>query len=56
MLATASQAAPDEPLERVAPAEAAARALAKRFAARDIPDHREIRAVRAMVGERPPLG
>ncbi|WP_114905688.1 FUSC family protein [Ornithinimicrobium murale] len=55
-LATASQGAPGEALERVAPAEAVARDLAARLARHDIPEAREIRQVRASIGERPPLG
>lgn len=53
VLATASQEAPGEPLERVVPAEATARELAARIAAQDLTDAAEIRAVRAIVGERP---
>jgi uncharacterized membrane protein YccC len=56
VLATVSQESPGEPLERVVPAEATARDLAARIAAHEIVDHREIRAVRAVVGSRPPLG
>lgn len=56
VLATASQEAPGEALERVAPAEDLARDLAVRLARQDVPQDREIRAVRAIVGKRPPLG
>nr|WP_281496716.1 FUSC family protein [Ornithinimicrobium sp. F0845] len=56
VLATASQGFPGEAMERVAQAQAPARELAARIARLDIPDAQEIRAVRAMVGKRPPLG
>lgn len=56
VLATASQEAPGEALERVATAESLARELAGRLARLDIPSETEIRAVREIVGNRPPLG
>lgn len=56
VLATASQEVPGQALERVAPAEEAARTLAARLADQDIPEAAEIRQVRATVGKRPPLG
>lgn len=55
VLATASQAG-EEPLERVQPAQAPAQELADRLARREIPDPQQIRAVREIVGNRPPLG
>ncbi|WP_109471774.1 FUSC family protein [Ornithinimicrobium cavernae] len=56
VLATASQEAPGEPLERVLPAEATARELATRIGRGDVPAEAEVRAVREIVGNRPPLG
>ncbi|NLG21723.1 MAG: FUSC family protein [Actinomycetales bacterium] len=56
VLATASQTSPGEALERVAPAQAPALELAARISGLEVPEAREIRAVRAMVGKRPPLG
>lgn len=56
VLATASQTAAGEALERVAPAEEAARDLAERLARQEVPEAQEIRQVRASIGKRPPLG
>ncbi|USQ76892.1 FUSC family protein [Ornithinimicrobium cryptoxanthini] len=56
VIATAAQTPADEPLERVVAAVEPARELAARLALQDIPDHQEIRTVRALVGRRPQLG
>ena len=56
VLATASQLAPGEPLDRALPAEAAARTVAGRLSRDELVEEREVRALREMVGNRPPLG
>lgn len=56
VIATTAQTPADEPLERVAAAVEPARELAARLARQDIPDHQEVRTVRALVGRRPQLG
>lgn len=56
VMATASQAAPDDVLEPIGAAEQPARELSAQLADLQVPDAQEVRAVRVLVGRRPPVG